>query len=254
MVYRAGMAYTVGEVARLAGITNRTLHHYDEIGLLTPSGRSPAGYRLYDGEDLQRLQEILYFRQLGFGLEEIRTVVTDPGYDRGEALRRQRTLLGGHIERLESLISSLDAAIDAHEKGLTMNKEDMFEVFGDFDPAEYEEEVDRRWSGPAVDESRRRTADYSKAQWIEVRDESEAIARRFAELEKAGIAPTTEDAMAVAEAHRLHIERFYPCSYEMHVGLGEMYVHDPRFTAYWDKYSEGLATFVNAAIAANARR
>jgi MerR family transcriptional regulator, thiopeptide resistance regulator len=248
------MAYTVGEVARLAGITNRTLHHYDEIGLLTPSERTPAGYRLYDGEDLERLQEILYFRELGFGLEEIRTAVTDLGYDRGEALRQQRTLLLGHIERLESLIASLDAAIDAHEKGMTMNKEDMFEVFGDFDPAEYEEEVEQRWSGPALDESRRLAATYSKEDWIEIRDESETIAKRFAELKKKGIDPGSTEAMEIAESHRLHIGRFYPCSYEMHQALGDMYVQDPRFTAYWDKYSKGLAPFVNAAIAANARR
>ena len=110
------MAYTVGEVARLAGVTNRTLHHYDEIGLLTPSGRTPSGYRLYDRKDLERLQEILYFRELGFGLEEIRTAVTDPAHDRGEAFRQQRNLLLEHIERLESLVSSLDAAIDALEK------------------------------------------------------------------------------------------------------------------------------------------
>jgi DNA-binding transcriptional MerR regulator len=248
------MTYTVGEVARLAGITNRTLHHYDEIGLLTPSGRTPSGYRLYDRGDLERLQEILFFRELGFGLDEIRTAVTDPDYDRGEALRQQRTLLERHVDRLEALISSLDAAINTHERGLTMNKEDMFEVFGDFDPTEYEEEVERRWSGPALDESRRRTAGYTKEEWITVRDDAEAIAKRFAELSKAGIDPRSEEAMAVAESHRLHIERFYPCSHEMHMGLGEMYVQDPRFTAYWDKYAYDLAPFVNAAIVANAHR
>jgi DNA-binding transcriptional MerR regulator len=248
------MAYTVGEVARLAGITSRTLHHYDEIGLLRPRERSPGGYRLYDRNDLQRLQEILYFRELGFGLGEIRAAMSDPRYDRGRALRRQRTLLLGHIERLESLIGSLDAAIDAHERGVTMNKEDMFEVFGDFDPAQYEEEVERRWSGPALDESRRRTSRFTKNQWIEIRDESEAIARRFAELKESGTDPESEEAVAVAESHRRHIERFYPCSHEMHVGLGEMYVQDPRFTAYWDRYAKGLASFVSAAIVANAHR
>ena len=249
------MAYTVGEVARLAGVTNRTLHHYDEIGLLTPSGRTPSGYRLYDRKDLERLQEILYFRELGFGLEEIRTAVTDPAHDRGEAFRQQRNLLLEHIERLESLVSSLDAAIDALEKGMTMNDEDMFEVFGDFNPAEYEEEVEQRWPGQALDESRRRTAGYSKDEWKQLGAESDAIAKRFADLSEAGVDSRSEEAMAVAESHRLYIDRwFYPCSPEMHAGLGQMYVQDPRFTAYWDEYAHGLALFVNAAIAANAHR
>lgn len=248
------MGYTVGEVARLAGITNRTLHHYDEIGLLSP-GRSDSGYRLYDGADLERLQEILFFRELGFGLNEIRAATTESGYDRGEALRRQRAMLLEQIDRLGALISSVDAAIDAHERGLIMNEEDMFEVFGDFDPAEYDEEVDRRWSGPEVDESRRRTSSYSKDQWKEIGAESDQIARRFAALAGAGADAEGEEAMAAAESHRLHIDRwFYPCSYEIHAGLGEMYVQDPRFTAYWDNYMTGLAPFVSAAIAANARR
>jgi DNA-binding transcriptional MerR regulator len=249
------MAYTVGEVARLAGVTNRTLHHYDEIGLLQPQERSSAGYRLYGAEDLQRLQEILYYRELGFGLDEIKAALDGPEHDRGTALRRQRSLLLERIARLELLVESLEVAIRADEKGLTMNKQDMFEVFGDFNPADYEEEVEQRWSGPALDESRRRTSSYTKEDWKALGAESEAIARRFAELHAAGVAPKTPEAMDTAEEHRLHIDRwFYPCSREMHAGLGEMYIHDARFAAHWNGYEEGLAEFVSAAIIANAHR
>lgn len=249
------MAYTVGEVARLAGVTNRTLHHYDEIGLLRPHDRSSAGYRLYDGEDLQRLQEILYFRELGLGLESIREAMDDPQHDRGAALRQQRSLMMERIARLELLVESLNDAISAHERGTTMNEQDMFEVFGDFDPTEYEEEVDRRWRGPSVTESRRRTSSYTKEDWKTLGAESDTIARRFSQLHQAGVDPDGDEAMEVAESHRLHIDRwFYPCSRDMHAGLGQMYVQDPRFAAYWDGYGEGLSGFVSAAIAANSHR
>ena len=249
------MTYTVGEVAALAGISKRTLHHYDEIGLLRPSGRSRAGYRLYEKADLRRLQEVLTFRELGFSLDEIRSAVTDPTYDRGEALRRQRVLLARQLEHLETLVLSIDEAIGAHEKGIEMSGEDMLEVFGDFDPKQYEAEVEERWSGPALDESLRRTSRYTKEQWNEIGAESETIAERFADLHRTGTEPTTEEAMAIAESHRLHIDRwFYPCSPEMHAGLGEMYVLDPRFSEYWDKYHAGLTPFVRDAIVANAQR
>ena len=159
------------------------------------------------------------------------------------------------IERLELLVESLDDAIGAHEKGMTMNEQDMFEVFGDFDPTEYEEEVDRRWSGPAVTESRRRTSSYTKEDWKTLGAESDAIARRFAQLHEAGADPQADEAMEVAESHRLHIDRwFYPCSRAMHAGLGQMYVQDPRFAAYWDGYGQGLSGFVSTAITANSHR
>src|SRR5665811_997408 len=221
------MTYTVGEVATLAGITKRTLHHYDEIGLLHPNGRSRAGYRLYEKADLCRLQEVLYFRELGFALDEIRSAITDPSYDRGRALQRQRTLLTRQLEHIETLVESLDEAIEAHEKGTEMSNEDMLEVFGDFDPKQYEAEVEERWSGPALDESRHRTSRYTKEQWTEQRIESDEIAERFAALQRSGADPKAKDAIAVAESHHLHIDRwFYPCSHEMHAALGEMYVLD----------------------------
>ncbi len=133
---------TVGELSRVAGVTVRTLHHYDEIGLLSPSGRSEAGYRLYDYEDLTRLQEILVWRQLGFSLQEIRPLLDDPAHDRAAALRQQRELVELELERLGATARALDAALDAEEKGTEMEVGDMFK---DFDRSEYEEEARERW-------------------------------------------------------------------------------------------------------------
>lgn len=249
------MAHTVSEVARIAGITVRTLHHYDRVGLLHPSGRSDAGYRLYDDADCARLQQILFYRELGFGLEQIRTAMDAPDFDRDQALRRQRQLLAARRAHLTAMIGAVDDAIAARERGVTMNGEEMLEVFGDFDPTAYEDEVEARWSGPALEESRRRTSRYGTARWREIKAEADGIARRLAECLDAGDDPRSAKAADLAEAHRLHIDRwYYPCSHQIHAGLGEMYVADPRFAAYWDAFAPGLAGFVRDAIVANAAR
>ena len=133
---------TVGEVAELAGVTVRTLHHYDELGLLSPSERSSAGYRWYSHDDLLRLQEILIWRQLGFSLLEIASLLDDPGHDRLAALERQRELVGREIERLGSLAAAVDAAIDAQQNGTVIEEASMFEGS---DPTEYEDEARKRW-------------------------------------------------------------------------------------------------------------
>src|SRR5512135_2408490 len=133
---------TVGEVAELTGVTVRTLHHYDEVGLLVPSGRSDAGYRLYSYEDLMRLQEIVVWRALGFPLAEISAMLDDPDYDRLRALTRQRELIDGELERLGALRRALDAALDAERNGTRVMETTMFEGF---DPSEYDDEVRERW-------------------------------------------------------------------------------------------------------------
>ncbi len=146
------MALKVSEVARLAGVSIRTLHHYDEIGLVRPSGRSAAGYRLYAQKDLEQLQQVLFFRELEFPLDEIRRIIGSPSFDVGAALRMQRQLLTERAIRIKALIAAVDAAIHSIKKGTTLTNEERFEVFGDFDPSKYEDEVRERWG------SRRRTA------------------------------------------------------------------------------------------------
>lgn len=248
------MTYTVSEVAKATGITVRTLHHYDEIGVLHPARRSRSGYRMYDDADLERLQEILFFRALGFGLNDVRRSLADP--DRRETLLRQRALMVDQAARFHQMVDAIDRALEAIDEGTTMSKDDMFEVFGDFDPAEHAEEARERWGETdAYRESQRRTKSYGKGQWKEASAEGKAIAEELAALMADGDAATSATAMDLAERHRQHISRwFYSCPYEMHVGLGEMYTTDARFTAYWDKFRPGLAIFVRDAFRANAER
>jgi DNA-binding transcriptional MerR regulator len=250
------VAYTVGEVARLAHVSVRTLHHYDEIGLLEPSGRTDAGYRLYNDRDLSRLQQVLLYRELDFTLDEIAQVLTDPGFDPLDALVAQRKLVAEKIARDEALLALLDKTILATEGGIAMDKEEMFEVFGDFDPAEHEDEVKERWGDTdAYAESARRTKGYTKADWERFKVEQEDVGARMVALFDEGVEPTDPRAMDVADEARLQIDRwFYPCSKEMHVCLGEMYVADPRFKANYDKMRDGLAQWLCDAIKANAAR
>ncbi len=242
---------TVGDVSELAGVTVRTLHHYDEIGLLRPSGRSEAGYRLYSHGDLERLQEIVVWRQLGFSLTEVQALLDDPAYDRGAALRRQRELVELQVQRLGATARALDAALAAHDTGTTQKETTMFK---DFDPNEYEDEARERWGHTdAYKESGRRAASYDEAQWSAIRAETEQQVSDFAAVMAAGEPADGEPARAVAERHRQHITLwFYPVSLAMHRNLAEMYVADPRFGANYDRVAPGLAAYVREAILANA--
>jgi DNA-binding transcriptional MerR regulator len=246
--------HTTGEVAQLAGVTVRTLHHYDHIGLLSPGARSESGYRLYTAADLERLQQILFHRDLGFGLDEIRRVMDDPGLDRTSILVEQRRLLEERRTRIEAMIDAVDATITARERGTVMEPEKMFEVFGDFDPRRYQEEAARRWPQTYA-ESTQRTAGYSKEEWRQALAETDVIAEGLADLLRAGASPTGLEALDLAESHRQVIDRrFYTCTPEMHRGLGQMYTQDARFTEWWDRLEPGLASFVAEAFEANAAR
>ena len=242
---------TVKSVSELAGVSVRTLHHYDALGLLRPSGRSEAGYRLYDQGDLERLHEIVIWRQLGFSLSEIGALIDHPEHDRADALRRQRELVGRELERLGATARALDAALAAQLGGARPTEESMFDGL---DPTDYEDEARERWGDTdAYRESARRTAGYGTAEWAQIRAESEANVRELAAAMTAGEAPAGELARSLAEAHRRHISHwFYPVSPAMHRNLAEMYVADPRFTATYEEAAPGLAAYVRAAILANA--
>lgn len=248
-------AMTVGKVARAAGLTVRTLHHYDEIGLVVPGARSDAGYRLYGRPEVERLQEVLFFRELGSGLEAIKEIVSRPGYDRSSALLRQRELLEAKAERLLEMIEVVDVVIESERQGMELNNEELLEVFDGFDPAEHEAEARERWGDTdAYQESARRTASYSKQDWEKLGREADEINTAFLVLMDAGVAADSPEAMTLAERHRAHISKwFYECTAEVHAGLGAMYVADPRFTENIDKAGPGLAQYLSDAIAANSR-
>jgi MerR family transcriptional regulator, thiopeptide resistance regulator len=248
-----GRTYTVGELADLAHVTIRTLHHYDAIGLLSPSERTASGYRLYRHDDLEQLQQILLFRELDFPLDAIGRLLLDPNFDRRAALVAQRDQLAGRARRMAAILAAIDTALDALSKGTTMTDTDMFEVFGDFDPTAYEAEVKERWGDTdAYAMSTRRASRYTKDDWKEIKAESQAIGAGLGAALASGLEPGDPAVQALVERHRLQIDqRFYPCSKEMHATLGDMYVADPRFAATYEKIQTGLARFVRDAIRVN---
>ena len=250
------MSYSVGQMAGLAGVTIRTLHHYDEIGLLSPSGRSTVGYRIYEEADLERLQRILFYRELGFALEEIATIVDDPRTDVVGHLRRQRELLTERIKRLRAMVAAIDYEMEAKMMGIQLTPEERFEVFGDFRSEDYAEEAEQRWGGTkAYRQSQRRVASYTKEDWQRIKAEEEEVRAKLAAAFAEGLAPDSEEAMAAAEAHRRHISRwFYECGYEIHRGLTDIYVIDDRFRAHYDVLAPGLAQFIREAAHANTDR
>jgi MerR family transcriptional regulator, thiopeptide resistance regulator len=251
------MAFTVGDLARLTGVTVRALHHYDEIGLVRPSDRSAAGYRLYSDADVHRLQQVLLLRELGLPLEEIAAAIdsglgTDPAR-RAALLREHREALVAKRARIDAMVAAVDAALVTLEKGTAMQPDDVKQMFGGFDPTQYEEEVKERWGNTdAYKESARRTKSYGKAEWQQIMEQWGAIYGALADLMRGNVAVTDARVQALVEKHRLHIDRwFYPCSVEMHRGLGAMYVADPRFAANLDKNGEGFAQYLSDAIAAS---
>ncbi|MFJ8645650.1 MerR family transcriptional regulator [Streptomyces sp. NPDC093546] len=250
------MSYSVGQVAGFAGVTVRTLHHYDEIGLLSPSARSHAGHRRYDDGDLDRLQQIMFYRELGFPLDKVAALLDDPDADPREHLRRQHELLTARIAELTRMAEAVEHAMEARQMGINLTPEEKFEVFGDHDPEQYAEEVEQRWGDTeAYRESQRRAARYTKADWQRMQDENADWGARYQALMAEGEPPTGERAMELAEEHRQQIGRWhYACSYEMHQCLAEMYVTDERFTAYFDAMTPGFAAHLHDAIVANAAR
>jgi DNA-binding transcriptional MerR regulator len=250
------VSYSVGQVAGFAGVTVRTLHHYDDIGLLVPSERSHAGHRRYSDADLDRLQQILFYRELGFPLDEVAALLDDPDADPRAHLRRQHELLTARIEKLRKMAAAVEHAMEARDMGINLTPEERFEVFGDKDPEQYADEAERRWGGTEeFAESQRRAATYTKEDWKRMQAEVADWGERYDALMAAGEPPAGEAAMDMAEEHRQHISRwYYDCSYEIHRGLGQMYVDDPRFTATYEAMAPGLAQYVSTAVQANAVR
>ena len=167
------MAYTVGEVSKIAKVSVRALHHWDEIGLVVPSRRSPKGYRLYTDDDLDRLQQVLFYRELGFRLEDIATTLADPAFDRPEALRSHRALLLQRVEHARALLELVDRTLRAMNGEEAMKAEEKFEGF---DATKFEAEARERWgSTPQYAEAERRKKRYTDADWKRMQSEVDAI-------------------------------------------------------------------------------
>ncbi|MCA9517968.1 MAG: MerR family transcriptional regulator [Myxococcales bacterium] len=250
----AEATHTVGDVARIARVSVRTLHHYEAIGLLTPSARTDAGYRLYGAAELARLQEILVLRALGLPLEAIRATLDDPARDRLAALEAWREALVLRRAELDGALAAVERTITAMKDGRDMAEHDPSALFDGFDPEEHGAEARERWGHTdAFRESARRTKGYGPEDWARMRAELEALESALGAACARGVAPDAADAQALAERHRAHIDRwFYPCSTAMHAGLADMYVGDPRFAARYEARAPGLAAWLRDAIRANA--
>jgi DNA-binding transcriptional MerR regulator len=253
---RTAGTYTVGEVAELSGVSVRTLHHYDELGLLSATVRSPAGYRLYSPDDLRRLRQILLYRELDFRLEEIANMLAGPDAGTDHHLRQQHALLRARQDRTAALIAAIENEMEARKMGISLTPEEQLEIFGTDKLDEHAAEAEERWGNTeAWQQSRRKTAAYTKRDWITIKAEADANIEGFAAAIRAGEPSDGTVAMDLAEAHRGHLSRwFYDCGYNMHRGLADLYISDPRYMASYDEIEPGFSRYVHDAIMANADR
>ena len=252
---RGGAALTVGQVAEEFGVTVRTLHHYDAIGLLVPGGRTAAGYRLYTAADVQRLATIVSYRRLGFPLDEVARLLRGEG-TLVDHLRRQRDAVTAQIGELHDLVDAIDRALESEMNQQPATRAQLKELFGDRYDEQYQAEAEQRWGETdAWRQSQSRTSAYTAADWQAVKAEADAVNEAFVSALRSGQPADSAAATDAAESHRRHLaDRFYDVSYDMHRGLADMYVADPRFTATYESIEPGLARYVRDAIHANADR
>jgi len=237
------MKMQIKEFAEFTGVSVRTLHYYDEIGLLKPASVDRAsGYRFYDENSLLRIQEILFYRELDFPLKSIREILSSANYDREKALSEQKKLLVLKKQRLDRLISAVDDAM----KGANVMK-----AFDNSEFEKYKAEAKEKWGKTdAWMEHSEKTKNYSRDQWQDASDGLNAVFAAFAVCKAEGNAPKSENAQALVARLQSYItENFYTCTRQILSGLGQMYVMDERFKENIDKNGDGTADFVSNAIA-----
>src|SRR5215213_10217724 len=225
-------ANSVGAVAALTGVSVRTLHHYDHIGLVVPSVRTAAGYRGYTDADIERLHLVLVYRSVGMPLDEIRSLLDDPSADVLGHLRRQHQLLLDQADQLQHTIKAVEELMNAHRQGIQLTAEEQVEIFGTTAfSEEYAAEAEERWGETdAWKQSQQRVSKLSKQDWIDIKAEGDALLAALADAKRNGVQAGSAEADELAARHRASIERFYDCGDEMHGCLAEMYVADERFT------------------------
>ncbi|GGS18745.1 MerR family transcriptional regulator [Deinococcus knuensis] len=247
--------WTVGEVSALTGVSVRTLHHYDQTGLLRPAERSESNYRLYTPGDLTRLRRILTWRALHVPLAEVAALLDAPPQQECEALHAHAARLRNDLSRTRHTLRQVQARLDAlngRAEETIMNNGDIRAAFDGFDPAPYEAEVQERWGDTdAYRQSAARTARHTPADWERIRAEMDALTADYLALMDAGVPPTDTRAQAVAARHRAHISgAYYDASPQMMRGLAQMWVADERFTRSIDRARPGLAAYQSAAVTA----
>lgn len=241
--------YSVKQLAELSGVTVRALHHYDHIGLLKPAVRTEKKYRLYSGDDLHRLQQILFYRELDFTLDQIRDILDDPDFNTAEALKMHRSKLIHKQKRMTSLIHTVEktlASIEGEGK-MTLKDKDLYEGFDQEKIDRWNKEVDEKYDPEKVAESRSNIGKMSKDTFKNVQKEGDRITKNISELMDREV--SSPEVQALIKEHHAWIENFYTCPAEMYKGLGQLYVENPEFTAFYEKFKPGLAAFMCEAMA-----
>lgn len=246
------MEYTIRKLAQLAGISTRTLRYYDEIGLLKPCRVSSSGYRIYGRDEVDRLQQIMFYRELDFSLESVAAVLDAPEFDRARALQEHREMLIGRRERLDLLIESVDRTIAMDEGRMEMNDEQKFEGFKrgliEENERKYGSEIRSRYGDEAVDRSNEKVMGMTREQHDEAARLSAELMDTLAEAKDAGD-PGSELAQRAAELHKRWLMIYWSeYSPQAHAGLARMYVEDERFKAHYDAAGPGTAEFLRDAI------
>ena len=242
------MKMQIKEFAEFMGVSVRTLHYYDEIGLLVPAYVDEyTGYRYYNENSLLRMQEILFYRELDFSLKSIGEILSSPNYDTNKALKEQKNLLTLKKERLERLISAVDDA---------MKGENVMSAFDNSEFEKHKAEAKEKWGKTdAYKEHTEKTKHYSKDKWNNLTEEMNSILAEFAACMKKGEAPDATEAQNLVEMLQNHItENYYLCTNEILASLGQMYVADERFKNNIDKHADGTAEFICEAIEVYCRK
>ncbi len=246
------MEYTVQKLAKLAGISTRTLRYYDEIGILKPARISSSGYRIYGQAEVDRLQQILFYKELGVNLESIKDILTDPHFDGATALRDHREKLLEKRKHLDSLIANVEKTLGSMEGRITMTNKEKFEGFKqkmiDDNEKKYGKEVRAKYGDQRVDKSNQKVKNMTEEEYAEVEklavDVMETLNLAFTTGNPAG-----ELAQKAADLHRKWLSYYWDAyTKEAHAGVAQMYVDDERFTAYYDKKQPGTAAFLRDAI------
>jgi DNA-binding transcriptional MerR regulator len=245
---------TVGRAAALVGVSVKTLHHWDEIGLVRPSDRTPAGYRVYSGGDIARVHRVLVYRELGFELAEIGRLLDDPDVDAIEHLCRQRSQLLERIGCLEHMVGAVDRLLEASQRGVLLSPSEQAEIFGDRWRPEWSEEARARWGDtPQWRQYAEKAAAKTPLEWKAHAADADALHAELAEAVRAGVDPGSDRARALAERHREQISTYFDCTHAMHACLGRKYAAEAEFTEYYDAMAPGLTLWLRDAIFANAR-
>ncbi|MBO1512204.1 MerR family transcriptional regulator [Metabacillus bambusae] len=246
------MEYTVQKLAKLASVSTRTLRYYDEIGILMPARCNSSGYRIYGGAEVDRLQQILFYRELGVSLDNIKKIITEPSFDRTDALKEHRDKLLAKREQLEMLIANVDKTIAQAEGRMNMSDNEKFEGFKqkmiDDNEKKYGNEIREKYGDKQVDSSNQKIKNMTKQQYSEIEKLGEEVLTTLNEAFATGD-PAGELAQKAADLHRRWLS-FYWDHYtkEAHAGVAQMYVDDERFTAYYDQQQPGTAEFLRDAV------